>query len=365
MKTIIQGTYSQAIIYAREVDTSSLGFLKALCSSPASQGLDIKIMPDVHPSKGSIVGMTATYTDRVIPGLVGYDIGCGVSAYQIKKFRPEWQALDKVIREEVPSGMNKRVKPLSSALAFDFSTLEAHISIEKAYASLGTLGGGNHFIEVDIDSNKNKWLVIHSGSRGTGAEIAEYHMNKAFRFCSSLGIPYELSYLEGDSLQSYLSDLSLMQTYAQLNRDLIAHVIAKKLKFKIGEVISVSHNYIDLANKMIHKGSISAQLDSNFLIPLNMRDGILLVRGKGNSEWNCSAPHGSGRLYTRSEAREKITLNAYRQAMQGVYSPSIGRDTLDESPQAYKDSSELLTQLDPTVEVLDHWKPLYNFKAGN
>lgn len=360
----VTNTYNTAVIYSDNIDSGAEGLLRALCASPLSEGSRIRIMPDVHAGKGCAVGTTMTIGDYAAPGLVGVDIGCGILACRVGRRRPELARLDTIIRERIPAGRSIRMAPHRLAEQIDLQELRCarHIQHGKAMRSIGSLGGGNHFIELDRDSEGCFWLLIHSGSRHLGVEVATYYQEAAYKQCPP-GTPYELAYAAGGLLDNYLWDMAIAQQFAALNRRAIADEITRAMKFPMQEVIDTIHNYIDIDNRILRKGAVSAQAGEQLLIPLNMRDGCLLCRGKGNPEWNFSAPHGAGRLLSRSEARQSITLPQYKQAMQGIYSTSVSRSTIDESPMAYKPMADIIRQIEPTVEICQRLQTVYNFKA--
>ena len=276
-----------------------------------------------------------------------------------------------------PSGFSIRKKPSPQAIDFDFSVLRCgrHIQKNKALLSLGTLGGGNHFIELDQDSEKNTYLVVHSGSRHLGQEVTEYYLREGQRLLKEKGIniPYELTYLQGQLMEDYLQDLEIVQAYAALNREIIVREICSGMKWKILDTHSCIHNYVDtsseavnkLGSPILRKGAISAKENERVIIPINMRDGILLGLGLGNENWNYSAPHGAGRIMKRQEVKDNYTLSVYKKAMKGIYSTCIGRETLDEAPFAYRDIDEIAEAITETVTIQKIIRPIYNYKAGN
>ena len=361
----ISDQYNNAHVYVDHLDSGSEGLLKALCASPISAGSKIRIMPDVHPGKGCAVGTTMTVTDKAAPGLVGVDIGCGMEVFRVSGKRLELQKLDKLVHEKIPSGRKIRTTPHRFADQVDLDTLRCvrHVQQEKAQCSIGTLGGGNHFIEVDRGEDGAHWLVIHSGSRHLGLEVASWYQNEAYRQCPE-GTPYELAWASGELLEDYLHDMAITQRFAALNRQAIADEIIRGMKLDVVETFGTIHNYIDLEHMILRKGAVSAQVGEKLIIPMNMRDGCLLCVGKGNEGWNFSAPHGAGRLMNRAEVKQAFTLSQYKKEMQGIYTTSVSRETLDESPMAYKPMDVILSQIEPTVEVLERLKPIYNFKAG-
>lgn len=361
----ITGEYNTAVVYADVLDNGAEGLLRALCGSPVSEGSVIRVMPDVHAGKGCAVGTTMTISDWVAPGLVGVDIGCGMTVLQVRGKRLELQKLDKLIHEAVPTGRHIRATPhhFTANAGLDGLRCLRHIRVERALCSVGTLGGGNHFIELDRAEDGSLWLIIHSGSRGLGAEVAAYYQKEAYRQCPER-TPFELAYVTSKLMEDYLHDLQIAQAFAELNRQTIAHEIVKGMKWTVEDHFSTVHNYIDLEERILRKGAVSAKMGERLIIPMNMRDGCLLCRGKGNTDWNQSAPHGAGRLMSRADARQSLTLSQYKKEMQGIYTTCINRETLDESPMAYKPMEQILSQIGPTVEVLDRLRPMYNLKAG-
>ena len=362
----INGTFNSATVYADTLDSGAEGLIKAFCNSTVSDGSKIRIMPDVHAGKGCVVGTTMTITDKIAPGLIGVDIGCGMSAVKVTGKRIEMQKLDKLIHEKIPAGRSIRssVHRFAENIDLDHLYCSRHIQKDKAYRSVGTLGGGNHFIEIDRGEDGAYWLVIHSGSRRLGAEVASYYHDAAFK--AGMGdVSYELAYTTGDLMNAYLHDLVIAQEFARLNRQAMIDEICKGMKLSVVDSFECVHNYFDEDARILRKGAISAKSGEVVIIPMNMRDGCLIGTGKGNPEWNCSAPHGAGRLMSRQEARSCFTLSQYKKEMQGIYSTSISRDTLDESPMAYKPMDAILSQIGETVDVTERITPVYNFKAGD
>jgi RNA-splicing ligase RtcB len=341
-------------------------------------------MPDVHLGKTTVIGWTATYGSLVIPSVIGLDIGCGVCACNLGKGKLNFDKLDAFIRKNIPSGQGVR-----SSLHEDLNTMNGFVAQrvgmpelvdagrfkneirtlcekhghnpERIFASLGSLGGGNHFIEIDIDENHNRWLLIHSGSRIFGAHTAEYHETLALQETAA---DSPIKYLLGKSADDYLGDIRVVQHYAGVNRALMAQTIAGFFKVDIRETEyrDCVHNYIDTDNSIIRKGAISAKKDEPTVIPFSMAEGAILGRGKGNSDWNNSAPHGSGRKKARTDSRS-LSLDEYRKEMRGIWSSVIGKDTLEESPMAYKKPKDVLDYIGDTVEIEQRLRPLYNFKA--
>lgn len=374
MKTI-NGVYTSATIFntnttEHSIDDYAIAQLQNLCDNKAFAGSTIRIMPDVHPGKVGTIGFTATLGSRILPNIIGIDIGCGMTLAMVKGKTKEFQKLDTVIREQIPSGFGVRKKPHHKALDFDFNALccHSHIHEEKALLSLGTLGGGNHFIELDQDDDKNTYLVIHSGSRHLGKEVTDYYLSKGQKLLKADGIaiPYELTYLEGTLMEDYLHDLAVVQTFATLNREIMIDEITKGMKWKIQDTYSCIHNYVDFNTgiPIIRKGAISAQKGEPVIIPINMRDGIILGTGLGNKEWNYSAPHGAGRIMKREDIKANFTVSRFKSEMKGIYSSCIGKDTLDEAPFAYRDLEAIQDAITETVTIDKVVRPVYNFKAG-
>lgn len=365
---IIKGKSASAYVYSDTAEAFSLAQVKMICNNKAASGSKIRLMPDIHPGKIGPIGLTMTVRQRVLPGLVGIDIGCGVSYAKFKAKHIEYQKLDRIIGEEIPAGMSIRREALHVALDFDFGKLRCFSSVDqnRARCSLGTLGGGNHFIEVDRDQNGFCYVVVHSGSRYLGKAVSEQYMRFGQKAIKAKGedVPYEMTYLEGQLMEDYLHDLQIVQEYAELNRQLILNRLCKGMKWKVLEYGNCHHNYID-ENRVLRKGAIAAYTGQPVIIPINGKDGIILGIGKGNSKWNFSAPHGAGRVMNRTKVGETFTVSQYKKVMEGIYSSSIGRETLDEAPFAYRGLEEILSVIGETVEVREVLKPLYNYKAGN
>lgn len=364
----ITGKYNTALVYTDNLEPSAAGQIKAFCDMEYSYGSKLRIMPDVHAGKGCTIGTTMTVTDKIVPNIVGVDIGCGMLTVKLKEKRLELPKLDSFIRQNIPFGRNVRERAHRSHGRIDIYELECvkKIDTRRAKESIGTLGGGNHFIEIDTDGD-SLYLVIHTGSRNLGLRVAEYYQKTAYNACGGRAqseIPYELAFLEGDSMQSYLHDMELMQRFAALNRTVIKEVIVDRLKLHEEESFETIHNYIDTDNMILRKGAVSASKGERLLIPMNMRDGSLLCTGLGNSDWNCSAPHGAGRLMNRRDAEQSFTLSQFKKSMEGIFTTSVSKDTIDESPFVYKPMEEILKNISETVKVDKILKPIYNFKAS-
>lgn len=341
----IQGIYTKAVIYTDSIDNAVRGHLTALCNSPAMQGTQIRVMPDVHVGSW-VVGTTIRFKDRIIPALIGTDIGCGVlrAPFQAKG-KIDFAKIDKVIRENVPSGRDIRKKAHRYTNFIDLGELKCakHVNIDKAMLSIGILGGGNHFIEIA----EGPYILIHTGSRHLGAEVAKWYQDAAFAAHND-DSPYKMAWVDGSLMADYIHDVIILQHYAELSRKAIADEICRGMRWTLFEdsMVDTPHNYISKEAEcfMLRKGAISVLEGSKPTIPMNMRDGNLICRGKGNDDWNNSAPHGAGRLYSRSEVKEHFTLSQYKLAMKGIHSFCVDRTTLDECPMAYKPMEEIVTK---------------------
>ena len=380
MKTI-NGIYTSANIFTikdteHAIDDYAIAQLQMLCDNEASLGSKICVMPDVHPGKVGTIGLTMTVTDKIMPNLIGIDMGCRMALAKIKCKKIEYQKLDTVIRDSIPSGSSIRSKAHRFAEDFDFERLccAKHIQLDKAKRSLGTLGSGNHFIELDKDTEGNIYIVIHSGSRHLGKEVTDFYLSEGQKILKDKGItvPYELTYLDGALKENYLHDLFIVQEYASLNRQIMIDELIKGMKWKIIEQYDCIHNYVDsndetikaFGSPMLRKGAISAKVEEKVIIPINMRDGIILGTGLGNKEWNCSAPHGAGRIMKREDIKANFTLSSYKKEMNGIYSSCISKETLDEAPFAYRTLDDIASVICDTVKIEHIIKPVYNFKAG-
>lgn len=397
---ILNGKYNSAKVFTDIIDEDAVSQIIVLCSQEISENEKIRIMPDVHAGAGCTIGTTMTVTDKAIPNLVGVDIGCGMETVRLKEKHIEVQKFDKLIYEKIPSGFNIRSKAHRYCEKINLAELYCcdAINIERAEKSIGTLGGGNHFIEANKGSDGSIYIVIHSGSRHLGVETAKYYQEEAYHRlnkCSqteidalilklkSAGkekqiqselkklvntkrtyIPKQLAYTEGELFRKYIHDMKIIQEFAMINRQAIMDEIIKGMGLHVQEQFTTIHNYIDTDNMILRKGAVSAQKGERLLIPINMRDGSLLCTGKGNEDWNFSAPHGAGRLMSRSQAKESFTVSEYKKQMQGIYTTSVNSQTLDECPMAYKSIEDIVDNIGDTVEINDIIKPIYNFKAG-
>lgn len=367
MKTV-KGIYAEAKIFTDDVEEYAEAQVRMICDNEIAADSRICMMPDIHPGRIAPIGLSMTVTDRVIPQLLGVDIGCGMTCVKLNKSNVEFQKLDRVIRENIPSGFSVRKTPHHMADEFCYDGLHCvrHVNRQKAERSLGTLGGGNHFIELDKSTDGSLYLVVHTGSRHLGEEVAEYYTKLASDRLKEQGrdVPYYMSYLEGEDKDAYLEDVRLIRQYAEWNRQIIVRDILKGMKWKAAEQFSVPHNYLDDAG-ILRKGAISAREGERVVIPADMKEGIILGIGKGNAEWNESAPHGSGRRWKREDVKKQYTVSEFKKAMAGIYSSCVGADTLDEAPFAYRPVTEIAEKIRDTVEITEILKPVYNFKAGS
>lgn len=398
--TELKGKYNEAKIFTDTVDEASVSQVLLLLDQEFAAGSRIRLMPDIHAGAGCTIGTTMTITDKIVPNLVGVDIGCGMETVKIKEDHIEPQKLDKLIYEKIPSGFNVREKTHRYFDEIDLKELCCYkkINPERAEKSLGTLGGGNHFIEADKDEEGSIYLVVHSGSRHLGLEVANYYQEEGYRELNGASksetesliselkaqgrekeiqkmlkrlnalqrtsIPKSLAFVSGDLFERYIHDMKIVQRYAALNRQAMTDEILKGMKLHEEESFTTVHNYIDTDSMILRKGAVSAEKGEKLLIPINMRDGSLICIGKGNDDWNRSAPHGAGRLMSRSAARESFTVSEYKKQMTGVYTTSVNKDTLDECPMAYKNIDDIIGNIGDTASVERIIKPIYNFKAG-
>lgn len=354
----IEGKFNKAKVAATYLEDSAFAQIQELCNKEHFADSRICIMPDVHAGKGCTIGTSMTIHGIVEPNMVGVDIGCGMNTTIFKTGQPvDLEVLDSIIRANVPSGGKIHDAPIESFGGYDFI---APVNTERAEASIGTLGWGNHFIELALIDSGSYALTIHSGSRSLGVMVCDYHQKIAD---SGKG------YLEGQEYENYLHDMDLAQKYASLNRDTmrrsILSALEKHQKVEVLETFSTVHNFIDMENPVfvLRKGAIPAHLNQKCLIPLNMRDGCLICLGKGNPEWNCTAPHGAGRILSRGQAKRFLTMEEFQSDMEGIYTTCLSESTLDESPRAYKPMEQIVENTTEIVEIIDVVKPVYNFKA--
>ncbi len=378
------GKWNTAKVYASSVDSDSYAQVLRMCNLEKLKDSRIRMMPDMHASAGCTVGTSLTVGEYINPAYVGGDIGCGMQVYQLEEETINFAALDECIRSEIPSGaaIFPRANPAIRTLPLKSLHCYEYLRHETVSRSLGTLGGGNHFFEVAKGMEDGKlYLIIHSGSRRLGRDVALYHQNQAF--FEHHGITSEEAkkkglrprniqsnihpsscFLSGENLTRYLHDMNIAVDYATLSRQLMGQTIIDRLGLHVVRSFATIHNYIDTEAGVLRKGAVSAKQGEMILIPINMRDGSLLCIGKGNEDWNCTAPHGAGRVLKRSDAKATISLDEYREVMKGVYTTCVGESTIDESPMAYRRISDILDVIDPTADVKDILEPIYNFKAS-
>ena len=367
MKTV-KGIYAEAKIFTDDVEEYAEAQVKMICDNEVAEGSKIRLMPDIHPGKVGPIGLSMTATDRVFPQMLGVDIGCGMTCVKLNQDRVEFQKLDRIIRESVPSGFAIRREPHHMAEGVPYEELRCagHINRQRAERSIGTLGGGNHFIELDRGEDGSLYLVVHTGSRHLGEEVAEYYTKLANASLKERGlnVPYYMSYLEGAQKEAYAEDVRIVQDYAEQNRQVIVREILKGMKWKAVEQFSAAHNYLDDFG-MLRKGAVAAGKGERVIIPANMRDGVILGIGLGNEDWNHSAPHGSGRKLKREDVKSRYTVSDFKKEMKDIYSSCVGADTLDEAPFAYRSIAEIAEQIKDTVRITEILKPVYNYKAGS
>lgn len=399
----IKGKVNTAICYAKVIEDEAIDQIRRMCDYPMTAGSRIRIMPDVHAGKGCTIGTTMTITDKAVPNVVGVDIGCGMYTINLGKTDIDFEKLDEACHY-IPSGMNVWE---GRQERFDLTELRCYRSLKdtrRLERSLGSLGGGNHFIEVDKAQDGTKYLIIHSGSRNLGKQVTELYQKLAVDLDRGYGeyfekrdeiirtykeqgrrkeiqaalkelhfevyegqpsMPADLCYLSGKYLEDYLHDVEICQRFARRSREKMAEIILERTGMTGGEAFHTIHNYIDTEEMILRKGAIAAHAGEKVLIPINMRDGSVLAVGKGNPEWNYSAPHGAGRIMSRTKAKNELDLDEYRKAMAGVYTTSVNEYTLDEAPMAYKSLEDIIDVIRESVDVVDVMQPIYNFKASD
>lgn len=396
----IRGTYNTAKCFCKTLEPQARQQIQEVYDQQAFADSKIRIMPDVHAGVGCTIGTTMTLTDKVVPGMVGVDIGCGMETVQLKETQIDFDELDRVIRTHIPSGHAIHAQPHPLAKKLDLQDLRCakQIDIKRAQCSIGTLGGGNHFIEIDRGGDGHLYLVVHSGSRHLGVETASFYqkagwktlqrgyqplVQEAMQQLKAQGreqdiarttaqikreytpdVPKELAYVSGELFADYIHDMKLVQRFAVYNRQAMVQAILQNMHLTCVDAFSTIHNYIDTDAMILRKGSVSAKRGETLLIPINMRDGSLICVGKGNEDWNESAPHGAGRLMSRTDAKQTLTLEQFQQSMRGIYTTCVQQSTLDESPMAYKNMDEIVEQIAPTADIVQRIRPVYNFKAA-
>jgi RNA-splicing ligase RtcB len=362
----LQGKYNTAKVFTDNVESTAISQIINLLNQPFVDGANIRIMSDVHAGAGCVIGFTANLKDMVIPNLIGVDIGCGMLVVDITNLNINIQELDTFIHASIPAGFSIHTENKSGYKEFEkLLCFDELYKNERFGFAIGTLGGGNHFIEVDHSDKTNKtYLVIHTGSRNMGKQVADYYQKIAIE--KETASQKDLCYLKGVDKDNYLHDMKICQEYAVENRKRIAFLILEHFGAKLEnqDNFTTIHNYINFDDDIMRKGAVSAQKYETLIIPMNMRDGSLICVGKGNADWNFSAPHGAGRIMSRGEAKRSINLEDYKESMEGIYTTCVNQGTLDESPMAYKPMQEIIDNIGDTVEIVDIVKPIYNFKAG-
>lgn len=402
----VKGKYNTVKVFTDVIDETSLKQIQLLCNQEFTAGEKIRLMPDVHAGAGCTIGTTVTIKDKIVPNLVGVDIGCGMETLVIHKDSDvaknfSGAVLDKIIRKNIPCGFDIRKKPHDFVSEVEWDKVKGKFTKNRAILSLGTLGGGNHFIEADKDVEGNLYIVVHSGSRHAGLEIAEYYQEMAWNQLNQktkadldamiaelkatgrqseieekriemnaqikTAIPKDLAYVSGYLFDDYINDMKIMQHFAALNRKAMIDSISIGLRIKKEDLIeqfTTIHNYIDIENMILRKGAVSAKKGEKLLIPINMRDGSLVCIGKGNEDWNCSAPHGAGRVMSRMKAKRQLSMEEFKAQMSGIYSTTVSKATLDEAPMAYKTMDDIVNNINPTAHIEKIIKPIFNFKAA-
>ena len=396
----IRGAHNTAKCFCKTLEPQARQQIQEVCDQRAFADSNIRIMPDVHAGVGCTIGTTMTLTDKVVPGMVGVDIGCGMETVKLKETQIDFDELDRVIRTYIPSGhaIHSQPHPLAKRLDLQDLRCAKQIDIKRAQCSIGTLGGGNHFIEIDRGEDGHLYLVVHSGSRHLGVETASFYqkagwkalqrgyqplVQEAMQQLKAQGreqdiarttaqikreytpdVPKELAYVSGELFADYIHDMKLVQQFAVYNRQAMVQAILQNMHVSCIDAFSTIHNYIDTDAMILRKGSVSAKQGETLLIPINMRDGSLICVGKGNKDWNESAPHGAGRLMSRTDAKQTLTLEQFQQSMRGIYTTCVQQSTLDESPMAYKNMDEIVEQIAPTADIVQRIRPVYNFKAA-
>ena len=397
----IKGTFATAVCFAKTIEDTAAEQIRTMCSTPVTEGSKVRIMPDVHAGKGCTIGTTMTIHGRVVPNVVGVDIGCGMYTVKLNTKEVDFEKVDEAAHF-IPSSMNVWDAPMES---FPLEKLRCYAQLKhtkRLACSLGTLGGGNHFIEIERASDGTCYLVIHSGSRNLGKQVAELYQQLAIDWhegkpkltvdretliadMKSQGrhkeiqkalnaldkptrerqVPAALCWLEGEYLADYLHDVEICQQFARRSRELMAQIILERTGMTGQDGFHTIHNYIDTTEMILRKGAIAAHKGEKVLIPINMRDGSILAIGRGNPDWNYSAPHGAGRVMSRAAARNQLTMDEYKASMAGIYTTSVNTDTLDEAPMAYKSLDEIIDVVQESVDIIDIMKPIYNFKAAD
>jgi RNA-splicing ligase RtcB len=398
----IFGRSNTAVCFVDELEEKAAAQIQTVCDRDEFSENKIRIMPDVHAGRGCTIGTTMTITDKIVPGMVGVDIGCGMETTELAEREIDFEKLDAVIREHIPAGRNVRDDYHAFNGEIDLTALRCagSVKLERARHSIGTLGGGNHFIEVDRADDGTLYIVVHSGSRHLGTQVAERYQEEAWNTlrgsskaqitevmeqlksqgryqeinptikrlkrdgANEVTVPKDLAYVTGALFDDYIHDMALVQRFAALNRRAMTDELLRGMGLTKTGGFTTTHNYIDTESMILRKGAVSARSGERLLIPLNMRDGSLICVGRGNADWNFSAPHGAGRVMSRRAAFGALTMEEYEAQMRGIYTTCVNKSTLDESPMAYKSMDAITSQLAPTAEIVGQIRPVYNYKAG-
>ncbi len=361
----IKGQFNTAICYATVIEEEAVDQIRRMCDYEFTAGSRVRIMPDVHAGKSCTIGTTMTIVDKVVPNIVGVDIGCGMYTLTLGDVDIDFARVDEAAHA-IPSGTSVWDRDCEPFAFESLRCFEGLTNLQRLGRSIGTLGGGNHFIEIDAAEDGTKYLVVHSGSRNLGHQVARYYQKLAVELHreNESDLPDDLCYLYGSYLEDYLHDVAICQDFARRNREIMAEIILDMTGMTSTDEFHTIHNYIDTEEMILRKGAIAAHKNEKVLIPINMRDGSVLAYGKGNEEWNYSAPHGAGRLMSRSGARETLDMEEYRRSMEGIYTTSVSTKTLDEAPMAYKALEDIIGVIQDSVDIIEVLKPVYNFKAA-
>lgn len=392
----LQGKYGNAKIFTKNLDNNARDQIQELIDQKMSTDLKIRIMPDVHAGIGCVIGTTMNIDDKIVPNLVGLDIGCGIKVAKLKDKNLDLKKLDETIKNIIPSGFNiRKTEHILSKKTriYELKSL-SKIDIKRAKLSIGTLGGGNHFIEIGKNEENQLYLLIHTGSRNLGKQVAEYYqkiakdkfkekerlrkrlikeikenndenlLKKLEDINEKLSVPKNLQYIMGKDMENYLHDMEIVQEYSSINRDAIMYEIKENMDIEFTDSFTTIHNYINTEENILRKGAVSANTGEKLIIPFNMKDGSIICEGRGNKDWNNSAPHGAGRKLSRNEAIKKLTMESFQKEMEDIYSTSVNKKTLDEHPQAYKDKDSIIEKIKETVIIKEYLKPIYNYKSS-
>jgi len=391
-----KGKYGEAIVFTNNIESETIQDIYKILNSPVAENSHMRIMPDVHKGMSFPIGTTMKITDKVIPNGVSVDISCGVYVQKLRNSHIELEKLDKIIHKNVPSGfdINNKLHRWAHDCRINELKCKDHVNLKRAYHSISSLGGGNHFISIEKDDNDCHYLIIHTGSRNLGKQIAEYYQHAAYDSMTDkreisdelikrlkkegrekdiktelakiqiIQVDKSMAYCTGPLMEDYLHDMKIAQEYATLNRRAIADTIQCGMRWKIDGEFETLHNYIDLESMILRKGAVSARKDERLIVPMNMSWGSIIAEGLGNEDWNESCAHGGGRTMSRKAAKERVSMDDYRKSMEGIFTTCINKDTIDESPMAYKDPEEVIENLKDTIKILKRLYVVYNFKAS-